>query len=171
PIIAAFAVSLLHFIAAYRLRVAVSVGQMIGAVFAAMSLQWTVARAVGIGICKSSLPFMRTAKGGATRKGPDFPAFWEGILGALLLISAVLLFATNYKQIREINIFAFVLGLQSLPFVSAVGIATLEGLHVTDLGFCRGPEGRVRAFVRQRPPFAEPSANLPATENRIETVP
>jgi hypothetical protein len=41
-----------------------------------MSLQLTVARAVMLGIWKESLPFMRTAKGGATRKGPDFPAFW-----------------------------------------------------------------------------------------------
>ncbi|MEX0841158.1 MAG: glycosyltransferase, partial [Xanthobacteraceae bacterium] len=46
PILAAFAVSLLHFSALYRLRVAIPVGQLLGAVFAAMSVQWTVARAV-----------------------------------------------------------------------------------------------------------------------------
>jgi hypothetical protein len=49
---------------------------MIGAVLAAMSVQWTVARAVGYGVWKESLPFMRTAKGGSTKKGPDFPAPW-----------------------------------------------------------------------------------------------
>ena len=38
-----------HFVALYRLRVPVGQGQMIGAVFAAMSVQWTVARAVGFG--------------------------------------------------------------------------------------------------------------------------
>ena len=106
PILAAFVVTFAHFIALYRLRVAISFGQMMAAVVAAMSVQWTVARAVGYGIWKESLPFMRTAKGGATSKGPDFPAFWEAVLAALLLIGAVIVVATNYKQIREINIFA-----------------------------------------------------------------
>jgi hypothetical protein len=36
PIIAAFAVSLAHFTTLYRLRVRISLGQMLGAVFAAM---------------------------------------------------------------------------------------------------------------------------------------
>ena len=49
---------------------------------------------------------MRTAKGGATRKGPDFPAFWEAVMAALLLIGAAVVVVTNYKQIHEINIFA-----------------------------------------------------------------
>src|SRR5262249_39563802 len=47
PILAAFAVSFLHFVALYRLRVDVPRSQMAGAVVAAMSVQWTVARAVG----------------------------------------------------------------------------------------------------------------------------
>ena len=106
PILAAFVVSLVHFLALYRLRVAIPPRQMIGAVFAAMSVQWTVARAVGYGVWTASLPFMRTAKGGATRKGPDFPAFWEAVLAGLLLIGAAIVVATNYKQIDEINIFA-----------------------------------------------------------------
>ena len=123
PILAAFVVTLAHFIALYRLRVAISLGQMMAAVMAAMSVQWTVARAVGYGVWKESLPFMRTAKGGATCKGPDFPAFWEAVLAALLLIGAVVVVATNYKHIREINIFAVVLVVQSLPFLAAVAIA------------------------------------------------
>src|SRR6476659_4220830 len=125
PILAAFAVTLAHFVALYRLRVAVPLGQMIGAVIAAMSVQWTVARAVGYGIWKEILPFMRTAKGGATSKGPDFPAFWEAVLAALLLIGAVIVVATNYKQIHEINIFALVLVAQSMPFLAAVAIGAL----------------------------------------------
>jgi cellulose synthase/poly-beta-1,6-N-acetylglucosamine synthase-like glycosyltransferase len=127
PILAAFAVALAHFISLYRLRVAIPLGQMIGAVVAAMSVQWTVARAVGCGVWTEGLPFMRTAKGGTTSKGPDFPAFWEALLAALLLIGAVVVVATNYKQIHEINIFAAVLIVQSLPFLAAVAIATLEG--------------------------------------------
>src|SRR6185369_12177312 len=65
PIIAAFAVSVAHFVALYRLRVPIPVGQTIAAAFAAMALQWTVARAIGDGLIKDHLPFARTAKGGA----------------------------------------------------------------------------------------------------------
>ena len=49
PIIASFAVSLVHFVALYRLRVHIKAGQMLGAMIAAMSVQWTVSRAVAPG--------------------------------------------------------------------------------------------------------------------------
>ncbi|MEX2036393.1 MAG: glycosyltransferase, partial [Xanthobacteraceae bacterium] len=68
PILAAFLVSVAHFISLYRLRVAIPGGQMLGAVCAAMSVQWTVARAVGFGLIKNGLPFVRTAKGGSGRR-------------------------------------------------------------------------------------------------------
>src|SRR6187401_753603 len=64
PILAAFVVAVLHFVWLYRLRVRITGSQMLGSVFAAMALQWSVARAVGIGIVKDGLPFVRTAKGG-----------------------------------------------------------------------------------------------------------
>ena len=143
PILAAFAVTLAHFIALYRLRVSIPVGQMMAAVVAAMSVQWTVARAVGCGIWKESLPFMRTAKGGATSKGPDFPAFWEAVLAALLLIGSAIVVATNYKQIHEINIFALVLVVQSLPFLAAVAIAGLEASRFNSFAYWHGIRARI----------------------------
>jgi exo-beta-1,3-glucanase (GH17 family)/cellulose synthase/poly-beta-1,6-N-acetylglucosamine synthase-like glycosyltransferase len=155
PILAAFVVTFAHFIALYRLRVAISFGQMMAAVVAAMSVQWTVARAVGYGIWKESLPFMRTAKGGATSKGPDFPAFWEAVLAALLLIGAVIVVATNYKQIREINIFAVVLVVQSLPFLAAVAIGALEASRFNNFAYWHGIKARIalpgRAVVAKAP--------------------
>jgi exo-beta-1,3-glucanase (GH17 family)/cellulose synthase/poly-beta-1,6-N-acetylglucosamine synthase-like glycosyltransferase len=154
PILAAFAVTLAHFVALYRLRVSVQPGQMIGAVIAAMSVQWTVARAVGCGLWKESLPFMRTAKGGTTRKGPDFPAFWEAVLAMLLLASAVTVVLTNYKQIDEINIFALVLVVQSLPFIAAVAIAALEGSRFNEFVFWRTLEARIAALLPR--PAAQP---------------
>ena len=63
PILVAFVVSLAHFATLYRLRVAIPISQMVGAAVAAMSVQWTVARAVGLGLWKDSLPFRRTANG------------------------------------------------------------------------------------------------------------
>ena len=155
PILVAFVVTFAHFIALYRLRVAISFGQMMAAVVAAMSVQWTVARAVGYGIWKESLPFMRTAKGGATSKGPDFPAFWEAVLAALLLIGAVVVVATNYKQIREINIFAVVLVVQSLPFLAAVAIGALEASRFNNFAYWHGIKARIalpgRAVVAKAP--------------------
>ena len=155
PILAAFVVTFAHFIALYRLRVAISFGQMMAAVVAAMSVQWTVARAVGYGIWKESLPFMRTAKGGATSKGPDFPAFWEAVLAALLLIGAVVVVATNYKQIREINIFAVVLVVQSLPFLAAVAIGALEASRFNNFAYWHGIKARIalpgRAVIAKAP--------------------
>jgi exo-beta-1,3-glucanase (GH17 family)/cellulose synthase/poly-beta-1,6-N-acetylglucosamine synthase-like glycosyltransferase len=155
PILAAFVVTFAHFIALYRLRVAISFGQMMAAVVAAMSVQWTVARAVGCGIWKESLPFMRTAKGGTTSKGPDFPAFWEAVLAALLLIGAVVVVATNYKQIREINIFAVVLVVQSLPFLAAVAIGALEASRFNNFAYWHGIKARIalpgRAVVAKAP--------------------
>jgi exo-beta-1,3-glucanase (GH17 family)/cellulose synthase/poly-beta-1,6-N-acetylglucosamine synthase-like glycosyltransferase len=159
PILAAFVVTLGHFVALYRLRVAVPLGQMLGAVIAAMSVQWTVARAVGYGVWKESLPFMRTAKGGATRKGPDFPAFWEAVLAALLLIGAVIVVATNYKQIHEINIFALVLVVQSLPFLAAVAIGVLESSRFNEFAYWRSVEAKVAAQLPQR---AAAAAEAPA---------
>ena len=168
PILAAFVVTIAHFIALYRLRVSVPLGQMVGAVIAAMSVQWTVARAVGCGIWKESLPFTRTAKGGATRKGPDFPAFWEAVLAALLLTGAVVVVATNYKQIHEVYIFAVVLVVQSLPFLSAVAIAALEGTRFNEFAYWRRMEVKV-AETLPRPAVAEAPAQIPA-DNRMEAA-
>jgi len=143
PIIAAFTVSVAHFAALYRLRVRASPGQMLGAVAAAMAVQWTVARAVGMGVIHERMPFLRTAKGGIGRKGPDFPAFWEAVIAALLLVGAVTLVVTNYKQVHEINIFAFVLVVQSLPFLAAVALAAIEGTRFNDFAYWRGIEAKL----------------------------
>ncbi|MEA2989354.1 MAG: hypothetical protein QOG83_2065 [Alphaproteobacteria bacterium] len=167
PIIAAFAVSLLHFVALYRLRVRIPAGQMLGAVFAAMSVQWTVARAVGFGVWKESLPFTRTAKGGHTRKGPDFPAFWEAVMAALLLIGAATLVITNYKQIHELNIFALVLVVQSLPFIAAAAVALVEGSRFNDFAYWRSVEAKVAAQLPQPAAVAEAPAQIPANQESV----
>src|SRR6266576_4520057 len=142
--------------------VAVPLGQMIGAVIAAMSVQWTVARAVGCGVWKETLPFMRTAKGGATRKGSDFPAFWEAVLGALLLVGSLVVVATNYKQIRELNIFALVLVVQSLPFLAAVVMAVLEGSRFNEFAYWRTVEATVAAKLPQPAAVAQTPVQLSA---------
>ncbi len=169
PILGAFTVSVGHFVALYRLRVRASAGQMLGAVCAAMSVQWTVARAVGIGLIKERLPFLRTAKGGAARKSADFPAFWEAIIAGLLLAGAIILVVTNVKQVREINIFAAVLVVQSVPFLSAVAIAVIEGTRFNSFAYWRGIIAKARAVVLPQPKAIAEPPKLPA-ENRVEAA-
>jgi exo-beta-1,3-glucanase (GH17 family)/cellulose synthase/poly-beta-1,6-N-acetylglucosamine synthase-like glycosyltransferase len=164
PIIASFSVSLLHFVSLYRLRVRMSPAQLLGSVFAAMSVQWTVARAVGFGLIKDHLPFVRTTKGGL-RRSNDFHAFWEAVLAGLLLVGAVVLYATNVKEVREINIFALVLVVQSLPFIAAAGLAVLERTALNDFATWRALEGRMGEIMARR---SQP-APAPATK-RTEIV-
>ena len=172
PIIATFTVSVIHFIALYRLRVRISAAQMLGAVCAAMAVQWTVARAVGMGIINESVPFLRTSKGGSTRKGPDFPAFWEAVIAVLLLVGALTLVITNYKQVHEINIFAARAG-GAEPAVHRSRHSRHHRGHALQLvrllARC-GSQGRgaVAAAASQRQVIAEPP-KLPA-ENRIEAA-
>jgi hypothetical protein len=166
PILASFAVSVAHFVALYRLRVRASAGEMVGAVFAGMSVQWAVARAVGTGLVKEHLPFRRTAKGGATRKGPDFPAFWEAVIAGLLLSGAATLVVMNPKQVREIYIFAAVLVVQSLPFLSAVALACIEGTRLNSLAYWRG---KAADLLPQPVAVVANSPKLPA-DNRVEVT-
>ncbi|MEA3026217.1 MAG: hypothetical protein QOF91_1502 [Alphaproteobacteria bacterium] len=154
PILAAFVVAVTHFVSLYRLRVKMTGGQMFGAVFAAMGLQWTVARAVGFGLIKDGLPFVRTAKGGSGRRSADFPAFWEAVLGALLVGSAIFLHATNWELVREIDLFALALAIQSVPFLASVALAVLEGSRVNDFAFWQGLETRLGQMLTRRPAAA-----------------
>jgi hypothetical protein len=168
PILGAFSVSVAHFVTLYRLRVRATPLQMAGAVCAAMAVQWTVARAVAIGLVKERLPFLRTAKGGATRKGPDFPAFWEAVIAGLLLAGAATVVINNVKQIREINIFAAVLVVQSLPFLAATLIALVEGTRFNSLAYWRRL-GVKAAVLLPEPKVIAEQPKLPS-ENRIETA-
>jgi exo-beta-1,3-glucanase (GH17 family)/cellulose synthase/poly-beta-1,6-N-acetylglucosamine synthase-like glycosyltransferase len=162
PIIAAFVVSLAHFLVLYRLRVPVKWGQMLAAMIAAMSVQWTVSRAVAQGLITEHLPFARTSKGGLSRMSIEFQAFWEAVIGVLLLVGAAVLIVTNgTKQIREIYIFAAVLVLESLPFLSAVAIAILESSRINSFAFWRNTGVRTAELIGLRP-VSLPSVAAPS---------
>ncbi len=84
PVLATFAVTLLHFMVLYRTRVEAPIFASLGAALSAMALQFTVGRAVLDGVVRDELPFVRTAKGSTARWQNTFPALWEGVLGGLL---------------------------------------------------------------------------------------
>ena len=166
PIIASFIVSLVHFVALYRLRVNIKAGQMLGAMIAAMSVQWTVSRAVAQGLITEHIAFARTSKGGLSRMSIEFQAFWEAVIGALLLIGAGVLIASNsFRQITEIYIFAGVLVLQSLPFLAAVAIAILELSRINSFQFWRDSAIRTAELIGLRP------VALPTPAGTVQPVP
>jgi len=165
PIIGSFVVSLVHFLALYRLRVKIKAGQMLGAMIAAMSVQWTVSRAVAQGLITEHIAFARTSKGGLSRMSIEFQAFWEAVIGVLLLVGATVLVVTNgYKQVREIYIFAGVLVLQSLPFLAAVAIALLENSRINSFAFWRYSIVRTAELIGLRP------VRLPAVSKASQPV-
>jgi hypothetical protein len=179
PIIASFLVSVAHFVTLYRLRVAIPGRHLFGAVFAAMSVQWTVAGAVAHHIVKDRLGFVRTAKGaslgGGLRRVSDFHAFWEATIAGLLILGALVLYHTNVKDVREINLFAIVLLVQAIPFIAASLLAALEHSRVNDFAYWRGLEARLAELLPQRPAIAKAPAGAQApaapSTDRTETVP
>ena len=95
----------------------------------------------------------------------EFQAFWEAVIGVLLLVGATVLVVTNgYKQVREIYIFAGVLALQSLPFLAAVAIALLENSRIKSFAFWRYSVVRSAELIGLRP------VRLPAVSNPSQPV-
>jgi len=84
----------------------------------------------------------------------------------LLIIGAIVLVATNFERIREIYLFAGVLLLQSLPFLAAAAIASLEGSRVNEFAFWRSVEARFGEMLPRRGAMKAPAA----AENRVETT-
>jgi cellulose synthase/poly-beta-1,6-N-acetylglucosamine synthase-like glycosyltransferase/exo-beta-1,3-glucanase (GH17 family) len=127
PILAAFLVSIIHFVSSYRLRVGVPYRQMLGAMLVFMSVQWTVASAA----VKAALPahqtyFHRTRKGNGAVVGTSIKTMPEAVIGGLLVVGAITVFATNFYRFFETDLFAAILLIQSLPFLSAVALVWLE---------------------------------------------
>ncbi|KPF96764.1 glycosyl transferase family 2 [Rhodopseudomonas sp. AAP120] len=169
PIIASFFVTLAHFLTLYRLRVKINVWQMLGAMIAAMSVQWTVCRAVAQGLITEHLAFNRTSKGGLTMMSVEFQAFWEAVIGVLLLIGAGVLVASNsFRQITEIYIFAGVLVLQSLPFLAAVAIAILENSRINAFQWWTATRIRTAELIGLRPVTLPPA--IPARQKVAQEI-
>jgi exo-beta-1,3-glucanase (GH17 family)/cellulose synthase/poly-beta-1,6-N-acetylglucosamine synthase-like glycosyltransferase len=161
PVLATFAVMLLHFMVLYRTRVRAPIFASLGAAISAMALQLTVGRAVADGLIRDRLPFARTAKGGASRWSQAFPALWEGVLGGLLVLGALTLYLTNEQQVHEISIFSAVLLVQSLPFLAAVGLALIERSPLNAFATWRRL-ATISAFIPRLPRGPAPTAGPPA---------
>ena len=159
PILTAFVVNLAHCALLYHARVKAPMAEIAGAALAAMSLQLTVAGAVLNGLVRDNLPFKRTDKGGnAKRQTSDNPVRRETALGVALLGSALILVLTNEFRVTEIDVFAFALLIQSLPFLAATLMAGIEALE---------------AHARDRVPSSEPAkpASVPPAAPQAPMAP
>ena len=81
------------------------------------------------------------------------------MIAGLLIASAIFLYATNWERVREINLFALVLVVQSLPFLAAVATRRAGGLarqRFRLLARAGRPAGR--ACCRSAAPIAEAPA-------------
>jgi exo-beta-1,3-glucanase (GH17 family)/cellulose synthase/poly-beta-1,6-N-acetylglucosamine synthase-like glycosyltransferase len=163
PVLAAFSVMLLHFMVLYRTRVQSPVFASLGAAFSAMALQLTVARAVAEGLVKDGVPFFRTAKGCAGRASRRFPAFWEAVLGTLLLLGSLGLYLSNEQRVTEIYIFSAVMLVQSLPFIAAVGVTLFERSSLNDFATWRKLAAALANYRPRLPSGRQPTAGPPAS--------
>jgi hypothetical protein len=148
---------------------------MAAAMVAAMSMQWTVARAVAMGLVTEHLPFVRTAKGGSARKKRvAFPAFYEAVLGGLLIVGAAIVFARNDESVREIYLFGDVLLVQSLPFLAAAALALVEETRLNSFAFWSEAQARLLApvavLLQRRAVVTIPPPAAPQVENRVESA-
>ncbi|HVV91805.1 MAG TPA: glycosyltransferase [Hyphomicrobiales bacterium] len=162
PILASFVIYLVHFGILYSARVRHGPGATAGAALAAMALQLTVARATVECLVTRHMPFVRTAKGGSGATSQDFPAFWEAVLGLLLVFGCVLTAATNVNQVREIYLFSAVLGVEAMPFLAAMLIAVFERTPANDPALYARLERRLAAYIAGRPEPARAPAEIAA---------
>jgi len=126
PILVAFAVNLLHCIMLYGVRVRIPFVRIIGAALAAMSLQMTVSKAIYEGLTGRKIGFKRTEKGGLGHKGKKFSARSELLTGIVLVLGGSALISYNESEAMEIYVFASTLFIQSLPFLAAALVASME---------------------------------------------
>jgi exo-beta-1,3-glucanase (GH17 family)/cellulose synthase/poly-beta-1,6-N-acetylglucosamine synthase-like glycosyltransferase len=164
PVLATFAVVLLHFMVLYRMRVRAPVFPSLGAALLAMALQLTVGKAVSEGLIRDGLPFLRTTKGGTGRCPERFPALWEGVLGGLLLLGSAILHVTNDQQVREISIFSAVMLVQSLPFLAAILMAAFERSPLNELATWR-KLAALSTYRHRRPRGRAPTQGPPASDD------
>jgi cellulose synthase/poly-beta-1,6-N-acetylglucosamine synthase-like glycosyltransferase/exo-beta-1,3-glucanase (GH17 family) len=127
PVLTAVLVNVIHAWFLYSRRVRIPKRQIIGAALAAMSLQYTVSKAVVEGMIRDGLAFIRTEKGGAVKKKKaDRPAQTETILGLLLLSGSIWLWKANQFDVYEQNLFALTVFIQSVPFLCTTAMSLIE---------------------------------------------
>ena len=87
------------------------------------------------------------------------------------MLGAVVLVVTNIKQVREINIFAVVLVVQSLPFIAAVGLAVFERTRLNDFAYLARRSRRALGELHRPPRAAGARSRRRSSASAAELVP
>jgi len=144
PVLTAVFVNIVHAWMLYSRRVQIPKKQIIGAALAAMSLQFTVSKAVVEGMIRDGLAFKRTEKGGLVKKKKaDRPAQTETIMGILLLSGAVWLWMANKFDVYEQNLFALTVLIQSIPFLCTTAMSLIEEIQNWKAARAESVDGKV----------------------------
>lgn len=128
-IVAALAVSTLHSVLTYGLRVRGGWRRAFPAIVAAMSLQTTVAHAVATGLVAPGRSFRVTAKGGKRRVGFARAARSvapDAALAAFILTAALALGLSARSGLASATLLQVVLVAQALPCLAALALAAIE---------------------------------------------
>jgi exo-beta-1,3-glucanase (GH17 family)/cellulose synthase/poly-beta-1,6-N-acetylglucosamine synthase-like glycosyltransferase len=124
PLAISTLLQVLHFHVTYATRTKISISDRIGASLLALSLQSTVAKAVFEAVILRHMPFVRTAKGKRSTGGA-LPWFDISIASGLI-VACYLLISRNWDDVVEINAFAAVVAIQSLPFIAAAVFGIID---------------------------------------------
>jgi exo-beta-1,3-glucanase (GH17 family)/cellulose synthase/poly-beta-1,6-N-acetylglucosamine synthase-like glycosyltransferase len=138
--LAAAVIAVLHTAILYRLRVKLGWVDIGLAAMAAMSLQFTIARACLGGLVTGSLPFVRTAKGktGQATLAERFATIWPEIaIAAALLASSAVVWQMNWDQMPERTVFAIAMAVQSVPFLATLVMESLEAYDTARARRCK----------------------------------
>jgi hypothetical protein len=76
----------------------------------------------------------------------------------------------NHTQVREINLFALVLVVQSLPFLAAIALALIEGSRFNEFAYWRSVEAKVAETLPRPAPVADAPAQLPVLPAEMSDV-
>ncbi len=125
-------IAILHMIVIHTYRVRRGFLDAVLAAWAGMALQFVIARAVLRGLVITNLPFHVTAKGGR-KKGDGLADIirghrWEIALAVGLPVAAISVYLTNWPQIFELDAFALMLAIQSIPFIASVTFVLADHL-------------------------------------------
>ena len=162
PVLATFAVMLLHFMVLYRTRVRAPIFASLGAAISAMALQLTVGRAVADGSDPRRVAFRAHGqRRGVALVGSASRRCGRRCSASLLVLGSLTLHYTNEQQVHEISIFSAVLFVQSLPFLAAVAIALIERSPLNEFATWRRLAS-LSTYLPRLPRGPAPTAGPPA---------
>jgi hypothetical protein len=128
PVVAVFGAKLAQFLWLYKIRVACSLRQRLGAGLAGLALTYTIAKAMLFGLFTSTLPFIRTPKheDQAAVVQAFIMAQEETLIAVLLLLAGIGMWNFQGGEDPEARLWAIVMWAQSVPYWASLILAFIS---------------------------------------------